>query len=139
MLHHLSTAEIDASVRVDSAGTEAWHVGQPPDPRARAVAEMNGVTLNSSARRVTTADFHDFDYVLAMDRANLRELEHLRASSGGDAHVALFRSYDPLSEGDPDIPDPYYGGSSGFDRVYTMVDRTCRELVEHLSAILGEG
>lgn len=139
MLHHLSMAGIDGSVRVDSAGTEAWHVGQPPDPRARAAAKMNGVTLNSSARQVRPADFHDFDYVLAMDRSNLRELEHLQASSGGDAHVALFRAYDPLGEGNPDVPDPYYGGSSGFDRVYELVDRTCRGLVEHLSANLGEG
>lgn len=138
MLHHLSVAGIDGSVRVDSAGTGAWHVGESPDPRACAVAEMNGVTLNGSARWVVPEDFHEFDYVLAMDSANLRDLEHMQASSGGDAHVALFRTYDPLGEGDSDIPDPYYGGSSGFERVFEMVDRTCRELVEHLSADLSK-
>ena len=138
MLHHLSFAGIDGLVRVDSAGTGAWHAGEPPDPRACAVAEMNGVTLNGSARRVVPEDFQEFDYVLAMDSANLNDLEHLQASSGGDARVALFRTYDPLAEGDSDVPDPYYGGSSGFDRVYEMVDRTCRELVDHLSAELSE-
>lgn len=139
MLHHLSAAGIGGSVRVDSAGTGAWHGGESPDPRACAVAGRNGVTLSGSARRVAPEDFYEFDYVLAMDSANLRDLEHMQVSSGGDAHVALFRTYDPLSEGDADVPDPYYGGSSGFDRVYEMVDRTCRELVEHLSADLGEG
>ena len=139
MLHHLSVAAIDGPVRVDSAGTGAWHAGEPPDPRACAVAEMNGVRLNGSARRVVPEDFHDFDYILAMDGANLRDLEDLQASSGGNARVALFRAYDPLGKGDADVPDPYYGGSSGFDRVYEMVDRTCRELVERLSADMSEG
>jgi low molecular weight protein-tyrosine phosphatase len=139
MLRHLSAAGVNGSVRVDSAGTGAWHVGNSPDPRACAVAEQHGVILSSSARRVVPEDFHEFDYVLAMDGANLRDLESLRAWSGGDAHVALFRNYDPLAEGDADIPDPYYGGSSGFEHVYEIVDRTCHQLVEHLSGGLKEG
>ena len=138
MLHHLSAAGMDSSVRVDSAGTGAWHEGQSPDARSDAVARANGVTLRGRARRVVPEDFHEFDYILAMDGANLNELERLQTSSGGDAHVALFRNYDPLAEDDLDVPDPYYGGPSGFDRVYEMVDRTCRALVEHFRSDLSE-
>ncbi len=132
MQHHLAEAGLEGAIRVDSAGTGAWHVGEPPDPRGRAVAHLNGVTLEGSARRVEPEDFHAFDYVLAMDGSNLRDLERLHDGSGGDARVELFRQFDPLAEGDLDVPDPYYGGSRGFDRVYEMVDRTCRALVEHL-------
>ena len=73
-----------------------------------------------------------------MDGANLRDLERLHDGSGGDARVELFRQFDPLAEEDLDVPDPYYGGSRGFDRVYEMVDRTCRALVEHLRDEMGE-
>ncbi|MFV2006627.1 MAG: low molecular weight protein-tyrosine-phosphatase [Longimicrobiales bacterium] len=139
MLRHLSAAGVHGLVRVDSAGTGAWHVGDSPDPRACAVAAQHGVILNGSARRVVPKDFYDFDYVLAMDGANLRDLEYLRAASGGDAHVALFRTFDPLAEGNADIPDPYYGGSSGFEHVYEIVDRTCHNLVERLSGGLKKG
>lgn len=138
MKHQLIQAGLDGSVRVDSAGTGAWHVGESPDSRSRAVALANGVDVEGSARRVEARDFHEFDYVLAMDRANLRDLERLHDTSGGDARVELFRSFDPDASGDLDVPDPYYGGSQGFDRAYEMVDRTCRALVERIGADLSE-
>jgi len=138
MLHHLSMAGLDGSVLVDSAGTGAWHLGNPPDPRSSAVAQANGVNLTGNARRVVPADFEQFQYVLAMDEENLRDLENLRASAAGDAHVALFRDYDPLAEDDLEVPDPYYGDAGGFDHVYEIVDRTCSALVERLASDLGE-
>lgn len=124
---HLA-AEMGIEVDVESAGTAAYHQGEPPDPRSTAVAEKNGVSLaGQRAREVDRRDFLDFDLILAMDRSNLRDLESLRPASA-TARLALFRSFDPAGEGD--VPDPYYGGPSGFDDVYAMVERTCRVLLE---------
>ncbi len=132
--HQLAEAGITDEVLVDSAGTGSWHVGEPADPRSIEVALRNGVELEGRARRIRPEDLHDFDYVLAMDRANLRDIQRLNGSSSGTARLALFREFDPEAEGDADVPDPYYGGPGGFDRVYEMVERTCRVLVEHLGS-----
>lgn len=115
--------------RIDSAGTGAWHVGEPPDPRSRSVAGRHGVSLDGQrARQVTVADFTDFDYVVAMDRDNLRALERLRGGAGGEAHLVLLRDHDP-EPGDGEVPDPYYGGPGGFDEVFAMVRRSAEALL----------
>lgn len=116
---------------VDSAGTGAWHVGEPPDGRASVVAEQNGVVLQSHARQVTSSDLDRFDYVLAMDRSNLEELERMVDLSGADVTLQLLRDFDPEEDGD-EVPDPYYGGSSGFEHVYKIVHRSCRHLLDHI-------
>ncbi|HSG49423.1 MAG TPA: low molecular weight protein-tyrosine-phosphatase [Longimicrobiales bacterium] len=131
-LHLLREAGLDGWFTVDSAGTGAWHVGELPDPRSREVAERNGVTLPSRARQVTDRDFHDFDVIVAMDRSNLADLQRLKARSGGKARLVLMRDFDP-DPGDGEVPDPYYGGASGFDRVYAMVFRAARGLMGHLN------
>ncbi|MDX1568013.1 MAG: low molecular weight protein-tyrosine-phosphatase [Longimicrobiales bacterium] len=121
---------IDHRFDVDSAGTGAYHVGESPDPRSVDVARRNGIDLRGQARQVEAADFDTFDYVLAMDRSNLRALEELRPES---AHAALnlLREFDPETDGDDlDVPDPYYGGPGGFDRIFEMIDRSCRELLQ---------
>ena len=121
--------------RVDSAGTGAWHTGEPPDTRSIDIAAAHGVRLAGVARQVTRQDFHDFDVVVAMDRSNRRSLERLRGrgAGAGKADVVMMRAYDPRG-GDPDVPDPYYGGSHGFERVYRILVRSCEGLVEDLSA-----
>lgn len=117
--------------RIDSAGTGGWHVGDPPDPRSRAVAEARGVSLEGqSARRVEDSDFDDFDLIVAMDRSNLRDLERA-AAPGGRARLVLLRDFDP-EPGDGEVPDPYYGGPDGFDRAFDLVDRCCARLLESL-------
>jgi low molecular weight protein-tyrosine phosphatase len=131
-LHHLEAAGLLDSVKVDSAGTGAWHVGERPDGRSIEVAQRHGIELPGRARRVTTEDFHDFDHIYAMDGSNLRDLELLEETSGGDARIELFRSSDPDAGPDADVPDPYYGRAGGFDRVFEMVDRTCRVIVAKL-------
>ncbi|UCC23824.1 MAG: low molecular weight phosphotyrosine protein phosphatase [Gemmatimonadales bacterium] len=118
-------------VRVDSAGTGAWHVGNAPDPRSREVAERNGIRLPSRARQVRSEDFHDFDLIVAMDRSNLHDLASLQRKHGGKARLALMRDFDP-EPGDGEVPDPYYGGPSGFDRVFEMVLRSARGLLDEL-------
>ena len=120
-----------ARLSIDSAGTGGWHVGHPPDPRSQAVARRHGILIETQkARRVSSEDFSRFDLIVAMDGANLRDLEQLRPSGAG-ARLARLRDWDP-EPGDGDVPDPYYGGPDGFDQVYAMIDRSCRALLDDL-------
>jgi protein-tyrosine phosphatase len=119
--------------RVDSAGTGSWHVGEAPDPRARAVARKNGLELVSRGRQVGSQDLSDFDVVIAMDSANLSALHLLGEGLDGGAELFLLRDFDPdADDWERDVPDPYWGGDDGFDRVYEMIHRSCRALLEHL-------
>lgn len=121
---------LDEHFRIDSAGTGAWHVGEPPDGRSIEVARRNGVSLDGQrARRVEAADFETFDLIVAMDRSNLRDLEAMTDGSG--ARLTLLRDHDP-DPGDGEVPDPYYGGPGGFDRVYEMVRRSSEALLDDL-------
>lgn len=129
--HRVRERGLDGRVRVDSAGTGGWHVGDPPDPRSAEVARRNGIALEGRARQVQDRDFHDFDLLVAMDRSNLRKLEHMKARVGGTAGLHLLRDFDP-DPGDREVPDPYYGGPGGFDDVYEMVDRSVEGLLDHL-------
>ena len=138
LAQRLEAAGLAGRVRVDSAGTGAWHAGQAPDTRSVAVARENGIELVGHARRVRLEDFFEFDYVLAMDRSNLHDLQDLESGSGSDAIVRLFLDFDPEQNEDPDVPDPYYGGSDGFDGVFRMIDRTCAALVDRLAQELDD-
>jgi protein-tyrosine phosphatase len=120
---------LEEHYRIDSAGTGAWHVGEGPDPRSCAVALKNGVRLTGQARQVAPADLADFDWVIAMDRQNLHDLQAIARTHGGGARVHLLRDFDP-DPGDRQVPDPYYGGDEGFDRVYAMVLRASGGLLE---------
>jgi protein-tyrosine phosphatase len=126
---------LEDAVEVDSAGTGDWHVGDPPDARATAAARSRGVTLDGAARQVRRADCDDFDLILAADRRNLRELNGLLPPEAR-AKVHLLREFDPGSAGAPDldVPDPYYGGDDGFERVLDLVEAACRGLLSELRA-----
>ena len=119
-------------VRVASAGTGDWHVGEPPDARATAEAARRGIRMRSTAAQFRASDFGRFDLVIAMDDENRRAL--LRLANGGEAggKVRLLRSFDPAVVGEQAVPDPYFGGEDGFVRVFDMVDAACRGLLEHL-------
>jgi protein-tyrosine phosphatase len=123
---------------IDSAGTGAWHVNEPPDPRSVEIARSHGVSLDGQrARQVCPDDFATYDYVVAMDRANLRALERLRGEAGevGSEHRAtlvLLRDHDS-DPGDGEVPDPYYGGPRGFDDVFDMVRRSAEALLDDLA------
>lgn len=124
---------LEDDFRVESAGTGAWHVGELPDPRSREVASRHGIDLPSRARQVTPRDLEEFDIVVAMDRSNLEDLQDMAAEHGGRARLVRMRDWDP-EPGDGDVPDPYYGGDSGFDRVYEMVRRSSERLLEELTS-----
>ena len=131
VFRHLAKARgLAGAYEVDSAGTGAWHVGEPPDPRSAEVARRHGVELAGAARQVVADDFERFDWILAMDRANLRDLAALRGANGR-AQLRLFREFDPEG-GERDVPDPYYGGPGGFEKVFEMVRRTSEALLEEL-------
>jgi protein-tyrosine phosphatase len=121
-------------IRIDSAGTGDWHVGEPADARACAAARARGVELTGTARAFGHADFARFDYVLAMDRSNQRALQQLARSAAERAKIHLFRSFDPTAPAGADVPDPYFGGPGGFDEVLDICERACRGLLEHLRA-----
>jgi protein-tyrosine phosphatase len=107
-------------LRVDSAGTGDWHVGELPDPRARRVGQDRGCAMDMRARQVRSTDFRDFDVIVAMDRSNFREL--LRWPGADASRVKLASSFDV--EGDlEEVPDPYYGDLSGFEDVADQLER----------------
>ena len=124
---------LDGQFHVDSAGTEAYHSGEPPDSRSTAVAAAHGIRLTGFARQVTPRDLERFDIVVAMDHSNRRDLERLHGRvRGGLAEIVMMRDYEPGAR-DPDVPDPYYGGPDGFERVYRILERACNGLFDELS------
>jgi protein-tyrosine phosphatase len=127
----LSERAPDLDVLVDSAGTHAYHVGEPPDPRAQRAAERRGVDLSTQrARRVTEQDFAHFELVLAMDELNRATLlENCPPEYHG--RVRLLLEFAPHLQRS-DVPDPYYGGSNGFEHVLDLVEEAAAGLLEHL-------
>ncbi len=131
--HLLSAQSPPVKVTVDSAGTHAYHVGEPPDHRAQAAARRRGIDLSMiRARKVSAEDFASFDLILAMDQLNLATLADM--CPGEHVHkLALFLDY--LREPErKDVPDPYYGGAAGFERVLDLVEEASQGLLETLRA-----
>jgi protein-tyrosine phosphatase len=121
----------DLVLEVDSAGTHDYHVGDPPDPRAIAAARRRGIDLSGlRARQLSTSDLDRFDLVLAMDDENRRHVLHL-ARPGSRAEVRLFLDYAPEQEL-REVPDPYYGGATGFERVLDLAEAAALGLLEEL-------
>jgi len=121
------------TVSVDSAGTGAWHLGEPPDARARATARRHGLSIdNRRARQIEDDDFFRFDEIVAMDRQNLVDLAGL-SPRGATARLSLLLDHVPGREGQG-IADPYYGGPEGFERTWNEVTAGARGLVARLLA-----
>ncbi len=116
-------------IEIDSAGTHAYHIGEPPDTRARQTAQRRGIDLSRQrARRAIAEDFERFDYVLAMDEDNRRSLLAI-CPPGFESRLRLFMDYAPHLERH-EVPDPYYGGANGFEAVFDMVEEAARGLLE---------
>lgn len=128
----LERANLDGEIEIDSAGTGEWHVGEPPDRRATASAKHRGIELTGRARRVELKDFERFDYLIAMDRANRRDLLRMAPDELAKAKVGLFRNYDPGSPRDADVPDPYYGEGDGFETVLDVCEAASRGLLRQI-------
>ncbi len=121
------------AIEADSAGTQAYHVGSPPDARAVAAARRRGIDMSElRARIVEAADFERFDLLLAMDEQNYRELLGMAPRERRD-RVRLFLEYAP-DLGRREVPDPYYGGATGFEDVLDLVEEAGRGLLAALAA-----
>lgn len=137
--HLLREKGLDHRIRVDSAGTGSWHVGESPDIRSARTAARHGISLEGPARQVQPGDFREFDYIVAMDESNLENLEQFRDGVRGEAVVYLLREFDPQGGPGAEVPDPYYGGPNGFEDVFEMVERSCRGLLDHILGEQGKG
>jgi len=128
--HHVNERGLGDRIVADSAGTHAYHVGDPPDRRAFAAAERRGISLAEiHARRVSDSDFEEFDHIIAMDEDNLQRLLD-QAPEEQRSKVQLFLNFasGELSE----VPDPYYGGTAGFEQVLDLIEEASRGLLETL-------
>jgi len=131
---------VEHRFEIDSAGTSAYHAGCAPDRRSAAEARRRGLEVTGAARQVTDGDLLAFDWVIAMDDENFRELDQLQASADGTARLHRLREWDPEADS-LDVPDPYYGGPSGFETVHDIVERSCERLLDSLldGGIAGRG
>lgn len=124
-------------VVVDSAGTGAWNLGEPPHPQAAAAAARVGLELSGRARRVNSSDFERFDIIVVMDRANLRHVLDMAPDLEDRAKVRLFRTFDPDTD-DDQIPDPYGGPDEGYDRTIAQVRASATGLIDSLKSVRPE-
>lgn len=132
--HQVKEAGLAGRVLSNSAGTHGYHVGEPPDPRTQRAASRRGYDLSAlRARQVSREDFSEFDYVLAMDQSNLLALQRL-CPPQLSSRLKLFMEFgsDPAVR---EVPDPYYGGGQGFERVLDLVEQASKGLLEHLREI----
>jgi protein-tyrosine phosphatase len=118
---------------IDSAGTSAFHVGEKADKRMREVAYTHGVNLTSRARQFLKEDLDKFDYIIAMDENNYRNIVSLNSSL--ESKVLMLREFDEEAFGDLNVPDPYYGGLEGFEEVFQIVMRSCKKLAEKIESM----
>lgn len=126
-----AAADRGAKVEVDSAGTGAWNLGEPPHRQSVAAGARAGLDISGRARRINKADFGRFDMILVMDRANLRDVLELAPRLEDRAKVRLFRTFDPDTDSD-EVPDPYGGPDDGYDATITQVMAAAAGLVETL-------
>lgn len=127
---------IGVDIEVDSAGTGDWHLGHPPDARAAAVAERNGIDISHRrARQVTPADFERFDHVVALDAQNLADLQAMRPE-GARARLSLLLDHVEGRSGQA-VADPYYGDESHFDETWRDVTQGARGLARRIGEERG--
>ena len=145
MARLVADAGLSDRIAIDSAGTGAWHTGEPADRRSAAEARIRGIELTSRARPFHPGDFYLFDLIVAMDRRNLADLRDLAPEADLRAKVTLLRTFDPATGtlgldpsddllADLDVPDPYFGEGNGFARVFDIIDAACVGLLDHVRA-----
>jgi len=133
MLHHLEEAELEGKVVVDSAGTLDYHVGKLPDSRMRAAASERGLSLTHRARQVTPEDLQNFDLILVMDRDNRTDVMHLSGAREQATKIKYFCEFCTEHE-EQEVPDPYYGGAQGFEKVLDLLEDGCAEITRRIQA-----
>lgn len=134
MEHLVARAGLDERLTVESAATEAWHVGEPPDPRVCAVAQRRGITLHDSARHFTAHDFARFDHVVAVDRQCATHLRRL-GDYDQDQKIVLLRRFQPGVVDAPDLADPLYGDDSDVTVMFDHCESACAGLLGYLRTL----
>ena len=131
VMRHIVDAEgLSDSFEIDSAGTADWHTGNPPDSRMNAAANSRGITMIGSARQVEPDDFATFDWIFAMDRSNHDDLLDVRDQCPNPtARLILFCEFCEEHEED-EVPDPYYGGPEGFEKVLDLLEDGCASFLK---------
>lgn len=128
----IRNTKLKSKCLADSAGTSTFHIGQPPDERSTANAFRNGVKVQHLARQFTVEDFREFDYIMAMDQSNLNHIQTMANKSGiNHQGVFLLRSFQ-IGDTDMDVPDPYFGGKEGFQKVFDILLDSNERFIEYL-------
>lgn len=132
----VNEAGLAGRIRIDSAGTAGWHTGKRADPRMRSAAGARGTELSSLARQVREGDFSDFDLILVMDRSNLADIRSFAREGALMNKVRLFCEF--CTEHDAEeVPDPYYGGAEGFEKVLDLLEDGCTGVLAHIRQKMG--
>lgn len=132
--HLVKESGLEDLIEIDSAGTHAYHVGEPPDPRSQETALRRGIDLSDQrARKVSPRDFDYYDYIMAMDRDNLDILQNVCPDDKHLEKISLFLDFAEDISGS-EVPDPYYGGASGFENVYELVAAAATGLLDEIRA-----
>ncbi len=132
MNHLIAQAGLDGQIVCDSAGTSGYHINEPPDPRMTAAARQQSIALTGHSRKVESADFEQFDLILAMDRDNYRTLLNSDRTGRYHSKVRLMCDFCTRSA-EKEVPDPYYGGPDGFDHVIDLLRDACGGLLDHVT------
>lgn len=142
--HKVKAAGLSDAIGCDSAGTAGYHTGAKADKRMISHAEKRGIQLESRARQFVTGDFDEFDLILVMDESNYQDVQTAARSAGlesvFDSKVKMMMEYADSNTYDkyPEVPDPYYGGSEGFELVLDLLDISCENLLNIVRKDIGE-
>jgi protein-tyrosine phosphatase len=131
MNHLIAQANLNDQIVCDSAGTAGYHIGSPPDRRMAAAAERRGIKLEGHARKFQKSDFEDFDLILAMDRDNYQDILALDPAGKYEDKVRLMCDF-ATHHRQKEVPDPYYGGTEGFNQVIDLLLDACAGLLQHV-------
>ena len=135
--HLVEEAGLGGRIQIDSAGTIGYHAGNPPDPRMSETLRNRGYTISGRSRQITPTDLTDFDLILVADKDNLRDVRSLASSGQSLDHVQLVTDY--CSNHDANhVPDPYYGGPSGFEKVADLVEDACGGALVSIKSRIAE-
>lgn len=136
--HHITAAQKDHLVHIDSAGTHGYHIGHAPDPRAIRATSAYGIDLGAlRARQLSEQDFHRFDLIIGMDEQNYLALNQLNQAAGARARVLRMMEFSSRFDTIADVPDPYYGEQEDFDYMCELLDESCKGLLQRLEQFKG--
>ena len=132
MNHLIQEAGLTDKISCDSAGTSGYHIGASPDRRMNIAAQKQGLSLQGKSRKLTPSDLQQFDLILAMDRENYQDILYLDREGKYESKVRLMCDF-ATGKSDREVPDPYYGGEDGFDRVIELLFDACQGLLDHVT------